>query len=676
MNSKLARWGWTIAAVAALLAIMEATMLLSVRQESQTCDEAYNLLAGYLHLTRSDFSVCPAYPPLAHDVAALPLLALRLRVPAMTVDEASDFRGGRIFLYANRADELLFASRAAMTVFPLLLAVLVFLATREMFAPGAAFIALALTAFDPNLLAHGPLATNDVALACCFFAAVYAFWRYVVKPSPARLLVCGLAGGLALAAKHSGIILVPTLFLLAMVEATLPSSALAAVDGRGPNAGSTSSTRVGRLALRLLMALMVTAGIAFVVLWGFYLFRYSAQPATQAPAFAWAPLLRAVPSRPAAMAIALAADAHFLPEAYLQGLAFFLATGVRPTYLLGTRYLHGVWFYFPVAFVIKSTLSFLLLVALAGAAPVLRRRERRREVLWMAIPAAVFFAASMTSGLDIGLRHILPIYPFLTVLAAAGAWNLATQRRAWQWAVGGLLLFHAASSVRAFPNYLPCSNELWGGPSRTYRVLTDSNVDWGQGLLAVKQYTRTHPGEPCWLAYFGTVDPAYYGIPCRILPVRAAVVWGRTLDAVPPVITGTVLVSATEMSGQAWGPGDLNPYEQFRTAPPLDMLAGAIAVYRGSFQVPLASAQSRTWKVLTLVSQGNFDAAVAEARAAESLAPQSVDMQFLLGRALKAAGRPDEARQVFEMARHLASTVHPESQSNWTPLIDQQLRNW
>jgi tetratricopeptide (TPR) repeat protein len=294
----------------------------------------------------------------------------------------------------------------------------------------------------------------------------------------------------------------------------------------------------------------------------------------------------------------------------------------------------------------------------------------------MAIPAAVFFAASMTSGLDIGLRHILPFYPFLIVLAAAGAWNFATQRRAWQWAVGGLLLFHAASSVRAFPNYLPYSNEAWGGPSKTYRVLTDSNVDWGQGLVAARQYVRTHAGGPCWLAYFGTVDPGYYEIPCTLLPTHSAAVWERNLDVIPPTIEGTVLVSATEMSGQSWGSGDLNPYEQFRTAPPLDMLAGSIAVYRGSFRVPLASAQSRTWKVLTLVSQGNFDAAVAEARAAESLAPASVDMQFLLGRALKAAGRRDEARQAFEMARHLASTIHPESQSIWIPLIDQQLRNW
>src|SRR5208283_4403129 len=138
---------------------MEGAMLLAVRQESQTSDEAESLLPGYLQLTAGDFSIRPGYPPLSEEVGALPLLILRPRVPPMTEAEASDYRGGRIFLYANRADRMLFAARAAMTVFPLLLAVLVFLATREMFGLGPAFIALILIGFEPNILAHGPLVT-------------------------------------------------------------------------------------------------------------------------------------------------------------------------------------------------------------------------------------------------------------------------------------------------------------------------------------------------------------------------------------------------------------------------------------------------------------------------------------------------------------------------------------
>jgi len=332
-----------------------------------------------------------------------------------------------------------------------------------------------------------------------------------------------------------------------------------------------------------------------------------------------------------------------------------------------------VWFYFPTVLGIKATLGFLLLLALVPLARLLRAREGRRETLWMLIPATVFLAASMTSNLNIGLRHILPIYPFLSVLAAAGAWRLAKKHRAWGIIVGGLVLFHAASSLRAFPNYLSYSNELWGGPSKTYRVLTDSNVDWGQGLPAVKGYLETHAATPCWLAYFGTVDPAHYEIPCTLLTVSSAVIWERPLGEIPPVLQGTVLVSATEMSGEAWGPGELNPYEQFRTAHPVACLAGSILVYQGRFQVPLASALSRLWKVVALANQGQFDAALAEVRGAEALAPQSVDVQFVLGRVLKAAGHSEESRQALENALHLARTIHPESQAYWIPIIEAEM---
>jgi hypothetical protein len=640
---------------------MELVMLLSVRQESQTCDEAYSLFAGYRHLTAGDFSVCPAYPPLTKDVGALPLLAFRPQVPPMTGVEASDFQGGRIFLYANPAEQMLFAARAAMTVFPLLLALIVFLAAQEMFGAAPALIALALIAFEPNVLAHGPLMTNDVALAGCLFTAVYAFWRYVVSPRVWRLVAAGIAAGFTLAAKHSGLILFLILFLLALLELLSPEHA-------GQEGAAPSNRR--RRAARLLLVLMAGAAISITVLWGFYRFRYA--PVAGAPALSLAPLLGAIRSRGAAAVIVLAAQYHLLPESYLAGLGFFYANDTRPSYLLGMQYAHGVWFYFPTVFVIKSTLGFLLLLAIALFA-LIRAREERRRIFWMLIPAAVFLAASMTSNLNIGVRHILPIYSFLSVLVGAGAWMLAKKHRAWAFAMGVLVLLHAASSMRAFPNFISYSNELWGGPSETYRVLTDSNVDWGQGLPAVKRYLATHAATPCWLAYFGSVDPAYFKLPCKLLPVSSAVIWERQLDEIPPVIQGTVLVSTTEMCGQIRGPGELNPYEQFRKVPPAACLAGSILVFEGSFQVPLASALSRLGNIIALANHGQYDAALAEASTAEALAPQSVNVQFVLGQVLKAAGRREESRQTLETALRLAQTIHPEAQTSWIPVIEAEL---
>jgi hypothetical protein len=113
----------------------------------------------------------------------------------------------------------------------------------------------------------------------------------------------------------------------------------------------------------------------------------------------------------------------------------------------------------------------------------------------------------------------------------------------------------------------------------------------------------------------------------------------------------------------------LNPYESFRTLRPVDCLAGSILVYQGRFPVPLASALSRIGRTVALANEGNLGAALAEARAAESLAPRSVDVQFVLGRALKVAGRSEESRQAFENALHLARTINPAWQAYWIPII-------
>jgi tetratricopeptide (TPR) repeat protein len=136
-----------------------------------------------------------------------------------------------------------------------------------------------------------------------------------------------------------------------------------------------------------------------------------------------------------------------------------------------------------------------------------------------------------------------------------------------------------------------------------------------------------------------------------------------------------VLVSATELSGQLWGPEEINPYQQFRDMTPLDCVAGSILVYRGSYQVPLASALSMLETVVGLAKRGEFDAALAKAQSAEALAPQSVDVQFVKGRVLRALGRNAEAQQAFEIALRFALTIHPEAQGFWVPVIEKEMRN-
>jgi hypothetical protein len=269
---KLSRKHWTIAAVSILLLILEAELLLSVRQDSQTFDEATHLYAGYCYLKRGDFGINPEHPPMVKLVAALPVLPLRLpaQPPPPIYFRAAGGVGGSQFLYSHDADALLFRARAVTTLFTLSLALLVFFAGSEMFSTCAGLFALALFVFEPNILANGALVTTDMGASCLVFATVYAFYRCCKRPSVLRLAVCCLAAGLALAAKHSTVLLLPIFLGLAITE----------VAYRRGSESETSETR-GRQTLRLLGFMAIGTVISIAILWAFYGFRYAARPGGQ-----------------------------------------------------------------------------------------------------------------------------------------------------------------------------------------------------------------------------------------------------------------------------------------------------------------------------------------------------------------------------------------------------------
>ena len=656
------------AGVGALVLLLGLQLVLSVRQESQTWDEADHIFAGYMSWKRADFGLNPEHPPLLKLLATAPLLRLPLRVPELRnryfKEEA--FLDGKEFLYRNDADAILFRARMAAAVLTLLLAVLVFAATREMFGSGAAFVALALLAFEPNLLAHGALVTTDAGISCFMFATVYAFYRYVKAPSLWRLLAVGVSAGLALAVKHSGIFIFPMLFLLAVCEVVRWRVAA------GRDAEAVKGT--GRRALKFAASLLAVTVVALAVLWAFYVFRYQARPAglqLNPPLAEYAGGLK--PRE--AWAVSTMARLHVLPESYLYGLADVrLTADFYTSYLLGRIYPHGVWFYFPVAFLIKSTLSFLALFLLAVVAVATRRLDRWREVLFLTIPPAFYLLVSMSAGMNIGVRHILPLYVFISALAGGGAWAFISRNRKWAYAVVALLVFHAGSSATAFPHYIAYSNELWGGPANTYRLLSDSNADWGEQLKWAKKYLDGRGVKDCWFVYFGegVAEPSYYGIPCKPLPTADSL-WLNERIEVPASIDGPVLVSASDLSGFEFGPGPLNPYEQFKRLRPTAVIGRGVFVFDGHFDVPLAAALSRVQAAQNLLAAGQVEQALAEAQGAVALAPESVPTRVMLGDVLVAAGRTEEARAEYEKALQLTKTIEPEFQVRSVPDIERKL---
>jgi 4-amino-4-deoxy-L-arabinose transferase-like glycosyltransferase len=653
------RWAW--AAVFALLVVQAAQTALVVHRESLTFDEDNHIFAGYMMEKTGDFGLNPEHPPLVKLLAALPLLGRNLWTPPLQNRnfKTEAYLDGRDFLARNDGpgQHLLFRMRLAAGLLALALSLVVFLAAREWFGTEAALIALLLVVFDPNILANSALVTTDIGVSLFFLLGIYAFYRYVTKPTVIRLLLAGIAAGLLLATKHSGILLAPMLLLLIGWEI------LCAPKG----------TR-GKLALRLSGAFAAIAVVAVLVLWSFYGFRYAARPnglklSTSLADYA-APL-----SHISSTVVLAIARLHLLPESYLMGLVDVKRMAeFYPTYIFGKVYAHGQWWYFPIVILIKTTLGLLALLALAVFAILTGRLRKRRELAFVLVPCVVYLAVAILAGMNIGSRHILPLYALGAILAGAGLVALSSANRRWVWVGAALIVAHIVSSLAAFPNFIPYANEAWSGQRNVHNLLSDANVDWGQQLLQVKRWQDKHPNEECWFAYFARpeVEPATYGIRCHALPTIDSF-WLGGSDIVPPDIHGTVLISAGDLSGCEWPSAAMNPYRSFQSVKPDESIDYGVLVYRGDFSVNQVAALSRAQQAMQLLASGKPDQALPLAREAVAIDPAEIISQTTLGDIASALGQKDEARQAWQAAIASARHLEPDAQVSYIPDLEAKL---
>jgi tetratricopeptide (TPR) repeat protein len=666
--------------VIALLAVFWLQLMFSVRRESISWDEPDHTYAGYMSWKAHDFGVNPEHPPLVKGIAAIPILGMDLYQP---VDQHRTFKvetvtDGAEWNARNIDKGILMRMRMAASVFALLLGLVIFCATREIFGTVAAFIALTLVVFDPSILAHGAFITTDTAVSALIFATVYAFYRYLKYPSAARLAHVCICAGFALGAKHTGLLALFMVGILALIELIWPMreanskarTAAAAIDG-------ASSTPKPLTFGRMVLSLAIITVSAIIVLWSFYGFRYSMRPAgvPMEPTFA---TITAHVSHPALREILFFfAKYRLLPESYLYGIADI--SGVNDFYtsfLMGTIYPHGTHTYFLWVLIIKSTIPFLILLVCALAFAFRHKLGvTRREVLFLTVPPLFHLMIAMASQMNIGVRHILPMYAFLYVLAAGGAAYLWQKSRAWAALVCVLLAWQAIGSIRLYPDYMAYANEAWGSSNKTGLYLSDSNVDWGQQLIDVKKYLDAHNIKDCYFVFFanGAVDPHSYGIPCKFLPTVESLWWLNIPLNTPPVLHGTVLVSQADVAGFEFGPAPLNPWEQFKSLKPKDVIAHSVNVYEGDFQVPLASAYDHSLNATNLIFAHNYDEALAEASAAVQLAPDAVYVNATMGDALVAAGRRADAIPYYQKALQVAQTVQPDFQGDWAAQMQAKL---
>ena len=575
------REGGVRLAVAGALLLYVGLAVSGMGAQSATFDEPIHLPPGYAALTLGDHRMNPDHPPLVRLIAAFPLLFLDVTLDqddhAWRTSRPWEF--GKRFLYRwNDADRLLFWGRLPIVALGAVLGAAVFAWTRRHWGLPAGALALMLYVTSPDMLAHGRIVTNDLGLTLFVFLTVVAFERLGERVTLARLGAAGLALGAALATKFSGAGLAPMLAALAIAMA-LDGSPLRVELGRP----RLLETPVRKL-VAMVAILVAMAAIAIVVIWASYGFRseLAIDPAANA-AFDWSVLDAAHPVP--REALLLARRLHLLPEAWVWGfLHFVVHAESRPAFLLGQYSETGWWYYFPVTFALKTPAPLLALLVVALLTLARTRASWRSEAfLWL--PVLVYLGLTMTRNINIGHRHLLPVYPF--VFAAAGRTaRLALphgQRARLAWAVplALLLAWQAASTLRVHPYYLAYFNELAGGPANGYRLLVDSNLDWGQDLPGLKAWMERNGVPRVKLCYFGTADASHHGIAADRLPGYQPPPPSTLTREVRP--GDVVAVSATHLQGVYLDPALRPLMERLRARQPLASIGYSILVYRADF---------------------------------------------------------------------------------------------
>lgn len=487
---------WFRPAVVVLLAAQAFLLVSTALQETQTWDESYHMLAGYSYWKLGRLDINREHPPLGKYLNALPLVAL---APELPLDQPSWKRSDYVeagvdFLYHNRvpADTMLFAARSATMLLTLALGAAIAWWGRRRYGAAAALIALVFFVFDPNILAHGRYVTTDTIATLFIFLGVVTWEMWLDSRRRRDLLLASLTLGLALVSKFSAFILLPIYAALYAVRWWKNRSQFPPV----------------RFAKGFAVMALLSA---FVVMCVYAPEAKRLLPATRAmrrtdPGIQT--LRDAIDAR-SSYGVAmrwLGGRLGLQAHSFLVGLGAVAAHNAvgHQSYLLGTVAEKGRWYYFPVLFAVKTPTATLLGLLFALAASW---RRPRFELL---VPVLVYFALSLASGLNIGLRHLLPIYPFLFLFtgAALAGWTSKSGRAA-TWLLTGALVVESAA---VYPHYLAFFNTPAGGPGAGPRYAVDSNIDWGQDVKKLKRWMDARGVAKICLCYFGRANPEYYGV--------------------------------------------------------------------------------------------------------------------------------------------------------------------
>jgi len=507
-----------------LLAIIFFSSIFSLKDDSATIDEGGFIATGYTYLTKSDYRFDATHPPLTEDLGALPLLFFKdLQFPENhpAWNAPGDNRAwfGLDFLYrsGNNADKILLYARLPMVFLLIFLGWFLFFWTRKLAGNNIALLVLFLFSFSPNFLANGRLVTTDIAAVLGIVLAIYFYLKFLEDPSKKNILFSGLSLGLAFLFKFSTLVLIPFFIIITLIFFWLKSYNIKKI--------------LKYIGLGLLIGL-----IALLLIWLVYqlhMLNYPAERQIQDTKFYLSPEGFTSLEN---FCLWMANKPIFRPVGhYLFGVLINLNVAAggsdTVTYFLGDLYRSVGWIYYPFVYLIKIPLAFHILTLMAllsilwgiNKSVFVKIKEYSKKWLLkyftevsMMIFVIIYCLTVMTNKTNIGVRHLLPIFPFLYILVCYGLKNLVKRikevksRKVVLFLSLILFLWYGISSLLIYPHYFSYFNVLAGGPKSGYKLVSDGNIDLGQDLKRLANWVEKQEIKKIYVDYFGDSDIKYY----------------------------------------------------------------------------------------------------------------------------------------------------------------------
>ncbi|MEP6818966.1 MAG: glycosyltransferase family 39 protein [bacterium] len=562
----------TEAACGALLLLMAVNLFAAISRKSITNDEIVHIPAGYYHLVAGKFQLNNEHPPLVKMWAALPLLLIQPNETLPTSDEAVGNYSQETWKYLaqfwpsnkDHLEAISFWTRSMMILLTLGLGVLIFVYARDLFGARAGVLAVALYTLEPTVLGHGRVVHTDLPAAFAYLLFFFVLRYYLAVRTPRRALLLGLTSGLALVVKFSMIVLLPVLAGLAI-------------------AGLVFAPRLRESRKRIGIHLAIVVCVILFVINAAYYFR---SPPIEAADVKWVQTMSAPDFNH--WLTFFNVGSKVVPTYWLFGQYNVMLHNRdgHPTSLLGQYSSKGWWYYFPVAFALKTSLPFLILsvAALGWALWSLWKRDWR--FLWLIVPFAIYVALSMSSNINIGVRHFLPAYLFLFIGGGVLLDRLLRVNYAHHLMAAVVMLtfgWMTVEMLRAYPNYIPYMNQLASAHPHWW-YLSDSNVEWGDDARALAEYLHAR-GETdvrgALSGGWGTLQ--FYGIgyheifpkPGRVIPETRYVAIGASF-----LNGSTIAVPEDEQGKLVSEEQRINYLDEYRRRAPEATFGNSIYLYR------------------------------------------------------------------------------------------------